>query len=76
MKGEDQNEIEIIKKKMATIRLMLQGLSIKRAQQAAKLKTGELSSETTVKDQEILLTEMLYYDTCVNVLEGLEKSLI
>lgn len=69
-------ELDDIKRKMATVRVLLTGLSTARATQAAKLKTGELNSENSAKDQEILLTEMILYDTCANVIKALETSLL
>lgn len=72
----DVIEVDEIKRKMATIRILLLNLSSKRATEAAKLKTGELKSETSSKDQEILLTEMMFYDTCANVIKALEISLV
>lgn len=65
-----------LRKKLATIRILFNDLSQERAQEAAKVKTGELNTEISALKQEALLTEMIHYDTCAEVIEALEKSLL
>lgn len=71
-----RSEIDVIRLKLATVRILFSSLRDKRAKDAARIETGELSADHPSLEQEILLTEMIHYDMCSQIIEAMEKTML
>ena len=76
MSTKNRLQVPEIRHKLATLRIIFTQLSSDRASEAARLKTAELNSEVSALKQEILLTEMIHYDQCAQIIEAIEKSIL
>lgn len=70
------NQVDQIRRKLATIRILFLSERDRCAKKASMLQTGQLSTDKGKWEHESLLREMILYDQDAQIIEAIEKSLV
>ena len=76
MSAKTQQKRQIIRMRLATVHILLNDLKTSLADEAATLKTGQLSNEQKDWEKESILLEMIQADTNAQIIEAVLKSFL
>lgn len=68
--------VDQIRRKLATIRILLLAERDRCAKEASVIQTGQLATDQGKWEHESLLREMILYDQDAQIIEAIEKSLL